>query len=257
MRRCLAALAALALFNMIAPVANAAPAHNKVLVFAAASLTDAMTAVADAYAAAGHEKPVIAFDASSVLARQIENGAPASLFISADEAWMDYLANRRLIDPASRVSFLGNRLVLIAPLDKPLKLEISYGFPLAQALGNNYLAMGDPSSVPVGKYGKAALENLGVWNSVASKVVRSESVRTALFFVERGEAAAGIVYSTDARISKKVSVVAEFPQASYPMVSYPIALIGKNKTPAASEFRAFILSDTAKAIFAKYGFIVK
>lgn len=251
------AVAVSVLFNLAAPVATAATAKDKTLVFAAASLTEVLKEVAEAYAANGHEKPVLSFAASSVLARQIENGAPAGLFISADEQWMDYLADRKLIDPASRVSLLGNKLVLVAPAGAPLQLEFFYGFPLASALGQSRLAMGDPESVPAGKYGKAALENLGVWNSVAGKVARADSVRTALAFVERGEAAAGIVYATDAKVSKKVSVIGEFPQASYPMISYPLALIADNKTPAARDFRAFLLSPAAKAIFTRYGFIVK
>lgn len=251
------AVAAAVFFNLAAPVATAAEAPDRMLVFAAASLADVLNEVAEAYGAAGHAKPVLSFAASSALARQIENGAPASLFISADEPWMDYLADRKLIDPASRVSLLGNRLVLIAPAGQVPDLKIFHGFPLARALGKGRLAMGDPQSVPAGRYGKAALENLGVWESVAGKVVRCDSVRSALAFVERGEAAGGIVYATDAKISKKVSVIGEFPESSSPAISYPMALIAGNATPAARDFRAFLLSDAARAIFRKYGFSVK
>jgi molybdate transport system substrate-binding protein len=224
------------------------------LVLAAASLQEALTEAANAYAAQGHAKPVISFAASSALARQIDYGAPADIFISADEPWMDFLANKGLIRKGSRTSFLTNRLVLVAPAGQPLKLSIHAGFPLAAALGEGRLAMADPHAVPAGKYGKAALTNLGVWREVESRVVAAENVRAALLLVSRAEARAGIVYETDARVAKGLSVVDVFPAISHPPISYPIGIIAKSKNPAAISFRAFLLSSAGSAIFQKYGF---
>ncbi len=242
-----------------APSVRAADARRDapLLVFAAASLADVLTELAEDFAATGRPKPVFSFAASSALARQIENGAPAAVFISADEQWMDYLAARKLVVPETRSSFLGNTLVLVAPADRPLNVTIGFGFPLAKVLAGGKLAMGDPDSVPVGRYGKAALENLGVWGEVEANVVRADSVRAALAFVERGEAAAGIVYATDVAATKKVGIVGSFPEASYPPVSYPIALVVGHDTPAARSFRAFLLGDAAKALFVKYGFLLR
>jgi molybdate transport system substrate-binding protein len=230
---------------------------DTVLVFAASSLTDVLTELAETYAKAGHSRPAFSFAASSALARQIENGAPAAVFISADEQWMDYVAERKLIVADTRASFLGNTLVLVSPADKPLKVDIKQGFDLAKALNGGKLSMGDPDSVPVGKYGKTALENLGIWKSVEANVIRADNVRVALAFVERGEAAAGIVYATDAALTQKVAVAGAFPEASYPPVSYPIAVLAGKDTPAARAFRDFALSAEAKAVFAKYGFKIK
>jgi molybdate transport system substrate-binding protein len=234
-----------------------ARAADSLIVFAAASLTETLTEVGNAYAATGKAKPTFSFAASSALARQIENGAPAAIFASADEQWMDYLADRKLIVPSSRMTFLGNTLVLISPADKPLKVTIGYEFPLAAALGGGKLSMANPDSVPAGKYGKAALENLNVWRSVEGSVVRAQNVRGALAFVERGEAAAGIVYSTDAALTKKVVVVGTFPEISHGPITYPLAVVKGHDTPEARDFRAFMLSDAAKAVYRKYGFSVK
>jgi molybdate transport system substrate-binding protein len=236
---------------------SAAEKNDQVLVFAASSLTDVLNELAETYAKAGHPKPAFSFAASSALARQIESGAPAALFISADEQWMDYVAERKLVADGTRASFLGNTLVLVTPADKPQKVDIKAGFPLAKVLAGGKLSMGDPDSVPVGKYGKAALENLGVWSVVEPNVIRADNVRVALAFVERGEAAAGIVYATDAALTKKVSVAGTFPASSYPPVSYPIGVIAANDTPAARAFREFVLGAEAKAVFAKYGFVSK
>jgi molybdate transport system substrate-binding protein len=239
-----------------APVARAASPEG-VLIFAAASLTDALTEVADAYATAGKPKPVLSFAASAALAKQIENGAPAVMFISADEQWMDYLAERKLIAADTRASFLGNTLVLIAPADRPLNVTIAPSFPLAQALGIGKLSLADPESVPAGRYAKAALESLGVWGSVEANVVRGDNVRNALAFVERGEAAAGIVYGTDAVLTKKVVVAGVFPADSHPPISYPLAVTAAHDTPAARAFKDFLLGEDAKAVYRKYGFAVK
>jgi molybdate transport system substrate-binding protein len=228
------------------PARAAQDGDGRVLVFAASSLTDVMNALVEAYAAAGGSKPALSFAASAALARQIENGAPASLFISADEQWMDYVAARGLIAADTRVSFLGNALVLISP-----------AFALASALNGGKLAMGDPDSVPVGRYGKTALENLGVWAQLEPHVIRTDNVRVALAFVARGEAAAGIVYATDAASAKNVAVVGAFPESAYPPVSYPVAVMAQNDTPAARAFRDFLLSPAARAVFETFGFRVK
>lgn len=227
-----------------------------VRVFAAASLTDVMGAVADAYAATGEPRPVLNFAASSDLARQIEQGADADVFMSADEAWMDYLDERKLIDPVSRRSLLGNTLVMIAPADAAFTLELAPGGDLAGALNGGTLALADPDSVPAGRYAKEALTWMGAWDSVAGKVARTESVRAALRFVEAGEAAAGIVYGTDAAAAgDKVAVVGIFPGESHTPVTYPVALVqgGNESTP---EFGVFLASDEAGVIFEAFGFAV-
>lgn len=251
-----ALLVALAAAALAGSPARAAPPKAPV-VLAAASLQESLTAAADAFARQGHPKPVLSFAGSSALARQIEQGAPADLFISADEDWMNYLAERNLIQPASRTAFLGNRLVLIAPASKPFTLSIKPGFPLASRLGRGRLSMADVNAVPAGKYGRTALTTLGVWPSVQDRVVQSDNVRAALTFVERGEAAAGIVYATDAKASGEVVVVGTFPANSHPPIRYPLALIKRSREPEAAAFRRFLLSSAGKAIFARYGFSTK
>ncbi len=232
-------------------------ARADTLVFAAASLTDALNEVSVAYEKTGKAKPTFSYAASSALARQIESGAPAAIFISADEQWMDYIAERKLIEPSSRVQLLGNSVVLISPASETLNIKIAPNFALAKALGTGKLAMGDPDSVPVGKYGKAALENLGVWTAVEPNVVRADNVRAALAFVERGEAKAGIVYATDAAVAKNVKVVDTFPASSHPAVTYPLALLGSAPSAEAKEFYAYLTSASAKEIYRKFGFTVK
>lgn len=233
----------------------AAPALAKPpLVLAAASLQESLNAAADAWAGRGHERPVLSFAASSALAKQIISGAPADLFVSADEEWVDAIQAKGLVTPGTRVAFLGNRLVLIAPGSSALRLRIAPKMPLAAALGDGKLAMADPDSVPAGKYGRAALTRLGVWNSVAPKVVRAENVRSALAFVERGEAAAGIVYATDAKASGKVRVVGVFPARSHPPIHYPVATLTSSTSADAKPFRRFLVSREGWAIFARFGF---
>lgn len=229
-------------------------AQQGALVLAAASLQESLSQAADAYAKRGHPKPVISFAASSALAHQIEAGAPADLFISADEPWMDFLSEKKLIRKDSRKSFLTNRLVLIAPASQPLAIKIAPGFPLAKALGDSRLAMGDPNSVPAGKYGKAALTTLGVWNEVEPKVAGAENVRAALQLVGRGEARAGIVYETDAKVAQDVAIAGVFPESSHPPITYPVAILAGSQNREAISFRAFLLSSAGKAIFHKYGF---
>lgn len=227
------------------------------LILAAASLQESLIEAADAWTKRKHPRPVISFAASSALARQIEAGAPADLFISADEPWMDSVAAKGLIRPNTRVPFLANRLVLIAPASKLVRLSIGPKFPIARALGNGRLAMADPDAVPAGKYGKAALAKLGVWPSVEAKVVRAENVRAALAFVERGEAALGIVYTTDALASKNVRVVGTFPANSHPPITYPLATLTASTNPETEPFRRFLLSSAGRAIFIRHGFTVR
>jgi len=227
------------------------------LVLAAASLQESLEAAASAWAAKGHERPILSFAASSALARQIDSGAPADLFLSADEEWMDYVQARNRIVPATRVSFLHNRLVLIAPVASTVRLTIAPRFPLARALGNGRLAMADPAAVPAGKYGKAALEKLGVWASVSERVASAENVRAALALVERSATPLGIVYATDAKASAKVRVVGTFPAGSHAPISYPVARLTASTNADAEGFRRFLVSREGRAIFARYGFASK
>ena len=195
----------------------------------------------------------MSYAASSALAKQIEAGAPADLFISADVEWMDYLQQRRLIKPDTRRNLLRNRLVLIAPADSQVSLNIAPGFPLAIVLGSGRLAMANPDAVPAGKYGKASLEALGVWRAVQSKVASTENVRAALVLVSRGEAPLGIVYRTDAAADPKVRVVGVFPENTHPPIIYPIAVTVDGK-PAAATFLSWLNTPEAHAIFQKHGF---
>lgn len=248
------------LLTLAACLLALAPAHaadKGPLVLAAASLQEAMTDAAKAWAARKHAPPVLSFAASSALARQIEAGAPADLFVSADEEWMDYVAGKSLIQPGTRATFLSNHLVLIAPAASRAQLRIGANFPLARALGNGRLAIADPDAVPAGKYGEAALTKLGVWDAVKDRLARGENVRAALALVERGEAPFGIVYATDAKASAKVRIVDTFPPRSYPPIIYPIATLKTSRHPETEAFRRFLLSREGKAIFARRGFVVR
>lgn len=233
---------------LTAPVAaqNRAP-----LVLAAASLQESMTAAADAWAKKGHARPVISFAASSALARQVQAGGKADLFASADEEWMDVLQKEGLLADRTRSAFLGNRLVVIAPVGQGGQVTTR---SLGKTLSAGPLAMADTESVPAGKYGKAALEKLGAWAMVAPHVVRAENVRAALALVERGAAPYGIVYETDARASRQVHVVGLFPAASHPPITYPLARLKASTNAEAEGFRRFLLSGEGKAIFRRYGF---
>jgi len=224
-----------------------------VLVFAAASLTDALTEVSRLFTARTGIHVNVSDAASSVLAKQIEAGAPADVFLSADQGWMDYLSDRGLLRAGSRHDLLGNRLVLIAPKDSAVSLKIAPGFALAAALGNGRLATGDPDSVPVGKYAKAALIKLGVWESVSGRLVRAENVRAALEYVAHGEAPLGIVYQTDAQAEVRVRVVDTFPEGTYPPITYPVALTATAR-PGAQKLLDFLGSDAAREIFVRQGF---
>jgi molybdate transport system substrate-binding protein len=194
------------------------------------------------------------YAASSALARQIEQGAPADVFISADREWMDYLEHKKLVAGATRFDLLRNRLALIAPASSAAALRIAPGFGLAAALGKDRLAMADPLSVPAGKYGKAALEALGVWKAVEGKVASAGDVRGALLLVARGEAPYGIVYSTDAAVESKVRVIDLFPEGTHPPIVYPAALTAESRNAAAQPFLRALREPAARAVFERYGF---
>lgn len=259
LRLAFAALASVALASCGPAEQTAAPAapppEAPVRVFAATSLTDALKAIGDQYSATGHPAPVLNFAASSELARQIEQGAEADIFISADEAWMDYLAGRNFIDLATRATLLTNTLVLIAPADKPITVEIKQGMDLKAALKGGKLAIANPDSVPAGRYAKEALEHFGAWAGIEPETARTENVRAALRFVEQGEAAAGIVYATDAKAAgSAVTVVAAFPAGSHTPITYPVALVaGKGEGPG-RQFLAFLGSPHAESAFGTAGF---
>ncbi|WP_231420424.1 molybdate ABC transporter substrate-binding protein [Sphingomonas sp. Leaf205] len=230
-----------------------AQAQRPPLVLAAASLQESLTAAADAWAKKGHIKPTISFAASSALARQVESGAPADLFVSADEDWMNELAKKNLIVATSRVTFLGNRLVVAAPADSKVRIPVRPPAALARVLTAGPLAMAD-TAVPAGKYGQASLEKLGVWAQVSPKVVRAENVRATLALVERGAAPLGIVYATDAKASAKVRIAGVFPENTHPAITYPVARLKASTNPDAEAFRRFLVSREGKAIFVRYGF---
>ncbi len=225
-------------------------------VFAAASLRNALNEIREARIAQSGGRVIVSYAASSALARQIEKGAPADIFISADQTWMDYLAQRRLIIEKSRVNLLRNELVLIAPVSaKPSVIELKKGVQLGQLLGKDRMAMADPDHVPAGKYGKQALESLGLWPQVAGRLARGENVRTALNYVARAETPLGIVYRTDAAAEARVKVIAAFAADSHPPIVYPAALLAPGRNTDAAAFLAYLRSDAAAAIFRKHGFL--
>jgi molybdate transport system substrate-binding protein len=227
---------------------------KSVTLFAAASMTNALNDINAAFTKATGIKVVLSYAASSALMKQIENGAPADVFASADLEWMDYGAQKKLIKNDSRVNLLGNRLVLIAPQDSRIgEVAIAQGFDLAKLAGGGRIVTGDVRSVPVGKYAKAALEKLGIWPSVEQKMAMAENVRAALTLVARGEAVLGIVYATDAKVEPNVKVVGTFPADSHPPIVYPVALT-INATPAAAQYLAFLRGQAAKTIFENHGF---
>ena len=232
-----------------------APAEDKTItVFAAASMKNALDDVDAAYTAKTGIKLSVSYAASSLLAKQIEQGAPADVFVSADIDWMDYAISKKAINEPSRVNLLGNSIVLIAPKDSKISdVIIAPGFDLAKLAGDGKIATGDVRSVPVGKYAKAALEKLGAWQAAEPKFAMAENVRTALTLVARGEAALGIVYSTDAKVEPGVKVVGTFPADSHPAIVYPVAATTTSNVETAN-YLAFLRSAAAKNIFEKYGF---
>lgn len=241
----------------MAPASAAWAQGEGLVVFAAASLKNALDEIATGWSKeTGKPMPKISYAASSALAKQMEQGAPADLFISADLDWMDYVEKKDLIDKNTRVNLLGNKIVLIAPKDSKASIDVKPGFDLAKALAGGKLAMGNVDAVPAGKYGKAALEKLGAWNGVKDKIAQAENVRAALLLVARGEAALGIVYSTDAAAEPNVKIVGTFPADSHPPIIYPAAVTKDAKSADAKPFLEMLKSAKARPAFEKQGFAV-
>src|ERR1700728_952838 len=251
----LAGLFLLAFTVLLGSLASPALAEdNSLTVFAAASMKNALDDVDAAYTAKTGVRISASYAASSTLAKQIEQGAPADIFVSADTDWMDYATGKKNISEPSRVNLLGNSIVLIAPKDSKIdNVAIGPGFDLSKLAGDGKIATGDVKAVPVGKYAKAALEKLGAWQAAEPKFAMAESVRAALTLVGRGEAVLGIVYSTDARVEPAVKIVGTFPADSHPPIIYPVAATSTAK-PDTSGYLAFLKTAAAKAIFEKYGF---
>ncbi len=243
----------LMLCTLAMPVRAADARDQELLVFAAASLTNALDEIGAAYERQTQRTVKFSYAASSALARQLQAGARADVFFSADIEWMDYAQAHKLIDRSSRRNVLSNRLVLVAPADSRTELKIAPGFALAAALGNGRLATGDPDTVPAGRYARSALMSLGVWNEVATRLVRADNVRSALAFIARGETPLGIVYETDARIEKRVRIVDFFPADSHPPIVYPVAMTAEAR-PSARQFIEFLQSAAAQQAFERYGF---
>jgi molybdate transport system substrate-binding protein len=234
--------------------AGSAFAQDGSTIFAAASMKNALDNVNAACEADVGSKATISYAASSALAKQIEAGAPADMFVSADLDWMKYLADKNLIKADTEVKLLGNEIVLVVPKDSTLNVAIAKDFDLAGAIGDGKLAMANTDSVPAGKYGKASLESLGVWSTVQAKVAQAENVRAALKLVATGEAAAGIVYKTDAVAEPGVKVIGEFPGDTHPPIIYPVALTASSKSEDAADFEKCMQTEKAKALFEKEGF---
>jgi molybdate transport system substrate-binding protein len=255
-RRRLLGLTAVAAFGFCLAALPAGAEDKGPVVFAAASLKDALDEVAGAWEKESGVHAIISYAGSSVLAKQIEEAAPADLFISADLDWMDYLATRNLIKPETRFNLLGNQLVLIAPKDSTVATKIASSFPLAALLGDGRLAMANTDSVPAGKYGKAALTTLGVWDAVKDKIAQTENVRAALQLVSRDEAPLGIVYATDAKADPKVKVIDIFPADTHPPIIYPVAVLAGSQNPSAPALTRYLKSSAASSIFEAQGFKV-
>jgi molybdate transport system substrate-binding protein len=255
-RRSWLALLTAAVLTLAVGTAPAAAQGRDVLAFAAASLKNALDDIAAQWQRESGKKAAISYAASNTLIKQIEQGAPADIFISADLDWMDYGQQKGLIKPDTRSNLLGNRLVLVAPKDSNISANIRPGFDLAALLKGGRLAMGNVDAVPAGKYGKAALEKLGAWDGIKDKIAQAESVRAALLLVARGEAPLGVVYQTDAASDPTVKIVGTFPENTHPPIIYPIALTKESTSPDASAFLNFIRSPAARPIFERQGFTV-
>ena len=244
----------LAVVALALATAPAAAQQKTITVFAAASMKNALDDVNAAFLRASGIKVTASYAASSALAKQLEQGAPADIFASADPDWMDYSAQKKTIKDDTRVNLLGNRLVLIAPKDSKIdKVDIAPGFNLAKLIGDGRITTGEMTSVPVGKYAKGALEKLGIWGSVEKKFAMADNVRMALALVARSEAVLGIVYETDAKVEPGVKIVGAFPADSHPPIVYPVAAAA-NAKPEATAYFAFLRSQTARAVFEQYGF---
>ena len=238
---------------VVAGNAQISRAAEDVTVFAAASLTDALKAAATSWRAKGNDAVVLSFGSSSTIAKQIEAGAPADIFASADEKWMSYLSDKNLMEAGTIHRPIGNDLVLVGPAGTS-DIEISSSTDLAGALNGGRIAMGDPKSVPAGRYGEQALTKLGLWDSVKDKVAPAENVRAALALVQRGEAPLGVVYATDAREVSDVKVVGTFPDDSHDPIVYPIGIVAGHNRPEVKGFFDFLGGDEGKALFKSYGF---
>lgn len=250
MKRLLGAAAGLAL-----ALAAAQARAEDVMVFAAASLTNALNEIGESFAARTGHRMVASYAASSALAKQVEQGAPGQVFASADLKWMDYLADRKLVNPETRFNLLGNTLVLVAPADsRQGRVELSPRTDIAALAGSGRIATGNPDSVPVGLYFRQAMERAGQWKAVEPMIAATNSVRAALAFVERGEAPLGVVYATDAAVSRKVKVVGIFPDSMHDPITYPFALIAGKETPAARALLDHLKGAEAKGVFARHGF---
>jgi len=239
-----------------APSAPATAQGRNLLVFAAASLKNALDDIASQWQSQTGKKVVISYAASNNLIKQIEQGAPADIFISADLDWMDYGKEHNLIDVQTRSNLLSNKIVLVAPKDATFTLNIARSFDLAAALKGGRLAMANVDAVPAGKYGKAALEKLGAWDGVKDKIAQADNVRAALLLVSRGEAPLGIVYQTDAASEPAVKIVGTFPEDSHPPITYPIALTKTSTNPDARAFLTYVRSAAARPAFERQGFTV-
>lgn len=227
---------------------------NGPVILAPISLQEALQAVAAAWEKDGHPAPVLSFGGTPALARQIENGAPADIFISADEAWMDHVEQQKLIRPDTRQAMIGNQIVLIAPVQSDVTIDLSDKGVLGRALASERLAIASPETVPAGRYAKAALTGTGQWAGVADKLASTDNVRSALRLVERREVPFGVVYTTDAQASDAVRIIATFPAESYPAIQYPVALLRQSAHRDTADFLRFLLSDEALAIFEDHGF---
>lgn len=251
--------AAALLLCVLAALPVIAQARAPVTVFATASLKESMDAAAAQYQRQTGQRVRVSYAASSALARQIEQRAPADVFISADLAWMDWLQGRNLIDASSRRDLLGNTLVLVAPADAPTPpLTLARGTDLRPLLGaRGRLSLALTASVPAGKYAKAAFEHLGQWSALQPRIAESDSVRSALNLVARGEAPLGVVYSSDAKAEPRVQVLATFPADSHPPIVYPVARVAASRNVQADAFVRWLDSDAAAAIFRRHGFSIR
>jgi molybdate transport system substrate-binding protein len=248
-------LAILSFFAAFAGTPPTAAAQDSLTVFAAASLKYALDDTNSTFSKATGVKVVASYAASSALAKQIEQGAPADIFISADLQWMDYVAERKLIKPDSRVNLLGNKLVLIAPKDSKLDtITIANGFDIAKLAGDGRIAVADVKAVPAGLYAKAALQSLGAWAAAEPKLAQAVNARATLAFVARGETPIGIVYETDAKIEPGVKIVGVFPESSHPSITYPVAAVAASQNAHIAHYLNFLQTQAAKTIFEKYGF---
>jgi molybdate transport system substrate-binding protein len=239
---------------MLTALLVAVPGRADTTIFAATSLKEALDDLTTDYRKRSKERVTVSYAASSALAQQIARGAPADLFISADLDWMDYIEMKGLVKKGTRVNLLSNRLVLVAPADSKASFTIGPKFPLASLIGDRRLAMADPDYVPAGKYGRAALEKLGVWQEVSGRIARGENVRAALAFVARGEAPYGIVYRTDALAERGVRVIGEFAQDLHPPIVYPAAIVAGSRSAEAAGLLAHLRSPAARAVWGRHGF---